>query len=913
MNRAIEGPLPVTFINDAAAYEKSVKVGKPTSVHHWWARRPLVAARAAVLCSVLPALTKDDSNTERADLLTSALSSWNVPNDRETIIALQKQIASEAGSRLTTVVDPFSGGGAIPFEALRLGFRVIAGDLNPVAVLINKALLEFPVRFKDLPSVHPRAERLVVARGTAGLVQDIRLYAADVLEAITPALRVLYPSCEVAGRTYETVAWIWARTANCPNPACHAETPLVRSFALSSKRNHEYAIDVALDSAANAPVFSVKRGKPSRAGTVSRKGAVCIKCDQPISLAYLRAEGCGSRLGARLMATVADTSAGRLYLDPDRNYESAVKSLAPMVDLGVALPQSALGFRVQAYGLRTFNDLFTAKQLTALDTLADAIKATHARIVADGATAATGRSSTPGVQDGDFKAYADAVTAYLALALSRCADWNSSLSRWENKAEVPQQVFGRQTLSMVWDFVEANVLSQSTGSFAASIANVTRSLVAISPVAECAVAVPVVEQIDAAALLAKVSDVLICTDPPYYDNIGYAHLSDFFYLWLRRALAPHFPILFSTVLTPKALEMIAEPARADNDMEKAKAFFEKRFRETLARAVIAQNPQFPCVIFYAFKQSEDDENDAGDADRRVASSGWETMLQAVIDSGFQVTATVPLRTEMASRMRGQNSNALASSVLIACRARSPVARIATRREFIADLKNELGPAMREFQNSAIAAVDLAQAAIGPGMAIFSRFSRIIEADGSAMPVRSALQLINQGLEAILTEQDAEFDAETQWAIAWFSDFGMSDGPFGIAETLSKAKNTSVETMANAEIVKAAKGRVRLLARENFDTEWDPGTVDRLIVWLLAQHLIRRLQLSGEQAAADVLRKVGGIGETARDLAYRLYSVCERKGWAEEGMAYNALVVAWPEISRLSSERSALDSAQMRLK
>jgi putative DNA methylase len=613
------------------------------------------------------------------------------------------------------------------------------------------------------------------------------------------------------------------------------------------------------------------------------------------------------QIGAQMIAIAAEGHHGRLYVSPSEEHELIASRAEPEVVPDTDLPEQALGFRVQPYGMRKHRDLFTARQLVALSTLSSLVTEAQ-RIVEKDSVAAGLLDDNVSINDGGFgaRAYAEAVTTYLALALSRTADWGSSLGRWENKAQVPQQVFGRQTVSMVWDFAECNPLSNSTGSFIASVSNVCRSLLSLPTLP---IKPGIVRQLDATASVNGIASPVICTDPPYYDNIGYADLSDYFYIWLRRCLSRVYPDLFSTVLVPKAQELVANPHRFLGDKSKARQFFEQGLGEAFKRMRDAQNPEYPLTIFYAFKQAEASEEveEDGATSETIVSTGWETMLEALLQAGFAITGTWPMRTEMGSRMRGQESNALASSIVLICRTRSLSAPLTTRRDFVAALKRELPSALRQLQQGNIAPVDLAQAAIGPGMAVFSRYAKVLEADGSSMGVRAVLGLVNQALDEVLAEQESEYDPNTRWAIAWFEQFGMAEGLYGVAETLSKAKNSSVAALVEAGLVHAKGGKVRLLRRTELDNAWDPVAVSRLTIWEATQYLIRSLQNEGELAASALARRIGSLGEVARDLAYRLYSTCDRKGWVDEAVAYNSLVVAWPDIARLATKAEEVGS------
>jgi putative DNA methylase len=913
--KLIEVALPLEAINRESAREKSIRHGHPSTLHLWWARRPLAACRAVLFASLvddpssLPEEfpTEEDQDRERKRLfgIIEELVKWENSNNERVLEAARKEILKSTDGNPPAVLDPFCGGGSIPLEAQRLGLEAHASDLNPVAVLITKALIEIPPKFANQPPVNPEARKKLTHsgkwKGAQGLADDVRYYGKWMRDEAEKRIGHLYPKVKLEkGREATVIAWLWARTVTCANPACGARIPLVRSYTLSAKAGMESCLEPVVEGAHVR--FEVRQGKGGR-GTVDRRGVSCVVCQSTTDLNHVRREGRAGRIGAQLICVVVESARGRSYVPAPKEHEEIATDPEARECPNTPLPEEALGFRVQSYGMSHHRDLFTARQLVALTTLTDLVRLARDQVLAD-ALSVMGEKGVPLAEGGTAATgYADAVATYLGMAVSRLADICNALCRWENTKTQVRNLFGRQAIPMVWDFAEPNIFAQAAGDFGVSLDNLLKAL-ENTP----ARGGGYVMQLDASS--PRQATAVVCTDPPYYDNIGYADLSDFFYVWLRRSLSGIFPDLFATLLVPKAQELVAEPFR-HGDADTAARYFEEGMFNVFAHLRETHDTRYPMTVFYAFKQSEEADDD-GEVEAR-SSTGWETILEGMVSAGWLIDGTWPLRSELSNRMRGIGSNALASSIVLACRIRPETASIATRRELITALKSDLPNALRQLQQSNIAAVDLAQAAIGPGMAIFSRYAKVIEADGSPMRVRSALQLINQGLDEVLSAQESEYDADTQWAVAWFSDLGMSEGQFGVAETLSKAKNTSVDGMREAGIVSASKGKVHLLARENLSPNWDPATDSRLTIWEVTQHLIRRLQSGGEQEAAELLRKVGGMGEIARDLAYRLYSICERKGWAEEALAYNSLVIAWPEISRIASASSAVQpQAQMTL-
>jgi len=802
----------------------------------------------------------------------------------------------EVTSEPPPVYDPFCGGGSIPLEAQRLGLEAHASDLNPVPVLINKALIEIPPRFAGKPPVNPESRRKLGAsgswKGAAGLAEDIRYYGQWMRDEAEKRIGHLYPKLKLpkehGGGEATVIAWLWARTVASPNPAAKgAHVPLVRSFWLSKKADKKVWLEPVVDAATMTYRFEVRAGNGEpRAGTVKRTGGECLLTGSSIPLDYVRSEGKAGRIGARLLAVVAEGARRRVYLPPNPEHDHSAQSAQPPENLpDTDLPAEALGFRVQNYGMTKHRHLFTKRQLVALATLSDLIVEMRRRVLLDSA--------------GD-EGYADALATYLAFVVDKQADLGNSLCRWEPLAQFPRQLFARQTISMVWDFAEGNPLGHSSGSWEILIEAQSKALLT-DLMAFSRLRKGQASQRDAQLIEDQGSGYLFSTDPPYYDNVPYADLSDFFYVWLRRSLSPYYPQLLGTVLVPKAQELVAEPFR-HGSKDAARDFFEVGIGKVFSRMRETTNPAFPTTVFYAFKQSEgeDEEDDEGESTGR-ASTGWETFLQGLLETGWQVDGTWPMRTECGSRMRGMASNALASSIVLVCRVRPKDACVASRRDFLAALKRELPDALRNLQKGNIAPVDLAQAAIGPGMAVFSRYARVLETDGSPMGVRTALALINQSLDEVLAEQEGEFDADTRWALAWFDQNGFTEGAYGQAETLSTAKNTSVSGMVEAGILAAKGGKVRLLKKEELQEDWSPATDERLTVWEATHHLIRSLD-KGEAVAASLLKQLGAMAEVARDLSYRLYTVCERRKWSQDAIGYNALVLAWPDLKRLADEQ-----------
>ena len=925
--KLIEVALPLEAINVAASHEKAVRVGGPFNIHYWWARRPLSAARAVLFASIVDDPSSDpvrfptEGAVEAERLrLFGLLERLVEPEGSGSEAALREaaaEILRSSGGSPPPVFDPFCGGGTIPLEAMRLGLTAYASDLNPVAVLITKALVEIAPRFADRPPSHPDARDGVGGSGAwtgaNGLAEDVRRYGAWMLNRAAGEIGQLFPEAEIpsdlGGGTATVVSWLWARTARCPNPACGSSMPLVRSFELSRKAGRRTWVQPVVDQAARRVTFTIESGQgPPPEGTKVGRGSVfrCLVCAQVADDSYLKQEGVAGRMGAQLMAVVAEARRGRTYLAPTEHHERIAQSAAPAWIPDAALSENQRHSTPPAFGLRTIGDVFTSRQLVALTALSDSVAEARRLVIKDA-------ESTD--QSGDGRrlfdggagptAYGDAVAIYLGLAVSNSTARNNSLVSWMLSVECPSHLFSFSAFPMAWDFAEANILAGPTGSFDSILRGVAAGVASLPTASRDA---PHIEQQNATHAQG-IPPVVVSTDPPYYDNVPYADLSDFFYVWLRRALSRDFPEFFKTVLTPKAEELVADSQRAGSK-ELAAEHFKRGFTAAFSSIKSTAHPDFPVTVYYAFKQSESSTNDDGSTGS--VATGWEKMLDGLVDAGYQVTGTWPVRMERQARARSLTSNALASTVVLVCRARGANAGITTRKALVDTLRREMPEALRTLQHGNIAPVDLAQASIGPGMAVFSRFAKVLEPDGSAMRVRTALALINQALDEILTEQEGEFDADTRWAIAWYDQFGMKEAAFGAAETLATAKNTSVQGLVAAGIVAASRGRARLLNRNEYNPDWDPSKDKRVPVWEATQRLVHLLLTDGEAAAGDLLARLGGLGDVARGLAYRLYLVAERKGWTDEAISYNALVVAWTDLVRGADASRRVRPAQTSL-
>ena len=927
--KLIEVALPLEKINAESAREKSIRHGHPSTLHLWWARRPLAAARAVIWSSLVddPSShpdkfpTEEEQNRERQRLfrILEDLVVWENSNNEQVLEAAKAEIMKSTGGNPPELLDPFAGGGAIPLEAQRLGLKAHAHDLNPVAVMINKAMIEIPPRFSGMAPVNPDARTSKMSQAWSraqGLAEDVRYYGEWMKQEAYKRIGHLYPKVKVpreqGGGEATVIAWIWARTVKCPNPACGCEMPLASSFVLSKKKDKEAWIEPII--ANDGIYYQVHQGKwPKEMDNGTKQGKKasfrCPVCKTGlVDGNYADDEANAGRMGAVPIAIVAEGNRGRIYLSVDEaemlalqheidNYYAA-NQIEKIVSHAQCRGTFASNAQGRYYGFHEFKDYFTPRQLTVLTTFSALVAEAQQKAEADAIAAGMANDHLPLRNGGQgAKAYGEAVGVYLAFVLDRIADRGSSICSWDSSREGLRNTFGRQAIPMVWDYAEANPFSNSSGCFDNMLEWVTKCILEFpaSQVAE-------VGQFDAQRDC-SLRDIMVSTDPPYYDNIGYADLSDFFYVWMRQSLKETYPELFSTMLVPKAEELIATPYRHDGNVEEAKEFFEDGMLFACQQMYLYARENIPVTIYYAYKQSD------SDADG-TASSGWETMLSAVVNASFAITGTWPMRTEMANRSIASGTNALASSIVLVCRKRPEDAPQTTRRNLINILRRELRPALKKLQDSNIAPVDLAQSAIGPGMGVFSRFKQVLEADGTPMSVRSALKIINEEIDLYFNEQVGDMDSASRFCVDLYTQNAFNDIKYGEAEILATAKSTSIPMMASHGILYAKGGIVHLSERSELPETVDTG---ESCVWMLTQQLTQAMAKGGVEACAKIVANMfGSNGERAKDLAYRLYTIAERKNWANEAYAYNALVVSWPDIQARAAVLKEIEPEQLDL-
>ena len=949
--KLIEVALPLDAINAAAAREKSIRHGHPSTLHLWWARRPLAAARAVIFAQMVNdpgferhlgrGVNKEKAAAERERLfkIIEELVQWENTNNEEVLERARAEIwkswretcelnkghpqADELFNpeKLPGFHDPFAGGGALPLEAQRLGLESYASDLNPVAVTINKAMIEIPPRFAGRAPIGPEvaAEKDDKKRatkdafedwsGVRGLAEDVRRYGAWMHDEAKSHIGDLYPKIEITsemaserpdlkpylGESLTVIAWVWARTVKSPNPAFSSvEVPLATTFVLSTKPGKESYIEPVVENGGYR--FVVRAGRPpesAKNGTKLARGAnfECLVSRSPIEQDYIRGEFVAKRAGVRLMAIVAEGRNKRVYISPNPTHESiAINAKSDWRPEQPMEQNSKDLLSGRGYGFTQWHEIFTSRQLATLTKFSDLIESTIHKIRADALNQGM-LNDDIGLEQGGYgaKAYSEAIGVYLAFAVEKLAESHSMICTWSNapKNELIVSTFRRQALPMTWDFGEANPFADSSGSFSKIIDAVARVL----PTAFPAKFGGSVSQGDAQKQTTSKNKV-VSTDPPYYDNIGYADLSDFFYIWMRKSLRSVYSDLYATLAVPKVDELVATPYR-HGGKAKAEQFFLSGMTAAMHNLAEQAHPAFPVTIYYAFKQAET-KGESG-----TSSTGWETFLAAVLKAGFALSGTWPMRTERDSRSIGIGTNALASSIVLVCRKRDANALKISRREFIRELNATLPAALTEMTrggiNSPVAPVDLSQAIIGPGMEVFSKYSAVIEANGKPMSVRTALQLINR----FIGEDD--FDHDTQFCLAWFEQYGWAEGKYGDADVLARAKGTSVGGLIEAGVVDSAGGDLRLLKWAEMPRDWSPENDSRLAVWEGLHQLIRALNQDGESAAGALLARMPDKTASLNSLMYRLYTLCERQGWAEEARAYNELQGAWAGIEQASQE------------
>ncbi|MEX1663530.1 DUF1156 domain-containing protein [Thioclava sp. 15-R06ZXC-3] len=915
--KLIEVAIPLEAINAASAREKSIRHGHPSTLHLWWARRPLAACRAVLFAQLVddpsslpeefPTPEAQDAERKRLFAIIEDLVKWENSTNEEVLERARAEIRRSCGDELPPVYDPFSGGGSIPLEAQRLGLPAYGSDLNPVAVMIGKAMIEIPPKFKDMEPIHPGPKERNHYRNAEGLAEDVKYYGAWMREKAWERIGHLYPQVdlpkEYGGGKANVIAWIWARTVPSPDPAfSDVRVPVTSSFTLGTKPGREAWIEATPDRKTKSIRYEVQRKGSKEEIAKSKKGTKvgqanfrCILSDAPISGAYVDAAASRGEMGRVLLAVAAEGKRGRVYLSPSSEQLDALaladKEIGELDTSFLQVPcrgTFASNAQGRKYGFETFEDYFLPRQLASLTALSDALDQVQEQVFQDCTNCGWQESSALLAEGGSGPgAYAESIRVFLAFAIDRSVDRGSTICSWDSspKMEALRNTFARQAIPMTWDFAEGNPFSTSSGNFLSNVDWVARVAELFVPAATGAIS-----QHDAQTVKYP-KQVVISSDPPYYDNIEYSDLSDFFYVWLKRNCGAVFPNVFGFLSTPKREELVATRYRHGGQQE-ADQFFLDGMTKAIERMTEEVGTEFPATIYYAFKQNEVEKEG-------ISSTGWATFLQAVVQAGFSVVGTWPMRTEMSNRMVASGTNALANSVVLVCRKKEATAEVITRAEFIRALKRELPPAIAELQAANVSPADMPQSAIGPGMGVFSRYQGVLESDDSRMSVKAALQLINAELDEYLGGIQGEFDPDTRFAISWFEQNGMSKGDYGVADNLARARGIAVESVKHAGIVESQAGKVRILKRDELDPEWEPQTDTHLTVWECLQHLVRAHEKDGiSYNTALLLRKIDDKAEAVKDLAYCLYDICANKRQdAKEATAYNALIADWSDLTR----------------
>ncbi len=878
MTKLIEVALPIEAISAACRREKERKTGTIRNVHKWFAPMPGPAWRALLFAALVDDPGDDETRQKLLDLIVKLVPPDGGPPSAEALADARALIAEEMNGYLPTVLDPFCGGGSTLVEAQRLGLPTVGSDLNPVPALITRVLTELvPMVSGREPLVGDPAELGKIAGGPLdGFLADLRHYGKRIRQHALEQIGQLYPESP-DGAT--VVAWLWARTVTCPNPACGAISPLIASFWLSKRSGANVWIEPTASPDRTRAHMKIRKGASGNvpAGTVKRTGAHCAVCSTPIPLSHVRSEGRNGRLGLQLTAVVTDSGGGRSYREPTPTDMRAAEIARPDDAPDVPIPEHALGFRVQLYGMQTFADLFTNRQLIALGAFADAVA-----LVPDWVR-----------ENGGDEIYGKAITSTLGLCVGKLAQSNSSQARWNVRSSgssKAEPAFGRHTLSMVWDFAETNPFGESVGSWLGQIESVSGGLRSLSTNAPPS-RVAAIDARGAGSLLS--SPGLVATDPPYFGQIGYADLSDYFYVWLRRSLRDVLPDFFATVATPKRTELIAEPARHGGDRSAATNFFIEGFTETFGVLGNASHPDLPMLIVYAHRQEES--NDGG-----LTATAWDAMLSAILQAGLRIAGTWPIHGAREARQISIGTNSLASYVVLVCRPQLADAQVGDLQSFLSVLRAELPRAIEKVKQAAISAIDLGQAAIGPGMAIFSRFAYVVDpATGKRMTVHRALELINQVRAEAIDDFAGALSPETRWAMNWFRDYGFNEADFGQAEKLFTQMNTSLDQLKAAGVADSRRGKVRLLRRNELPTSWDPEADGRRLEWETLLHLVKRHEEGGEEAAGALLRRVEDDAEAVNNLAYWLVDKCQFTQ-GPEVLAFDDLITSWPRITEIAA-------------
>jgi putative DNA methylase len=882
--KLIEVALPLDEINAACKADKDRKTGTIRNLHKWFAPMPLPAWRALLFATLIDAPGNEADRAQLLDIIKRLVKHGaDLPDNAD--LAEATQVLSEAWNGETPVVmDPFCGGGSTLVEAQRLGIQSLGSDLNPVPALVSRTLTELLPAQHGLPPTHPPESHTQalfghssVAQDYEGLAEDFRYYATGVLDKVRETTKENYP----LRQGENPVAWIWARTARCVNPACGIRTVLVTTWWLSKKPGDLAWIEhtVADGQVHLRVVGNQASGSPPEPPKAPRGTTFqCLACGSLVSDSQLIEQGRRGEIGYRLLAVAATVDGRRVYRDPLPGEESTALAVRIPDDLpNVAQSDDTRSFSGPRYGFPNFTDLFMPRQLATLSAFADETARLYATLLMGGTN----------------EARATAIVTLLGLAVGQLALVGSTETRWRLRVAAhakAEGAFSRNDLRLNWDFAETYFASASVGDWLETVNSMIRAF------EYAAHGVGKVLKADARVARAD-RPALVATDPPYFDAIDYADLSDFFYIWHRRALRGIHPDLYSTVATPKSGELIASARRHHNDKDAAREYFVEGFTQTFGNLSRSLHPDLPLVVVYASKEQR-----AGDEETR-----WSAILTAILAAGLEVTSTWPIHGTGSSRMIGIGANAVASYIVMTCRPRPSGAGATSLNEFARTLRRELGPAVRDLQSSSILPIDLAQAAMGPGMQIFSRYREILDQNGRRVPVEQALRLINQALSEILDEQEGELDPESRFAVRWWEQHHWEPGPFGDADKAARPLGIAVEDVVAAQIAAADVGTVRLAGRGSLNRDWQPAADSRPTAWEAVHHLADRLiDGGGELDAARLMADLGDFRDSAMALVYRLHDIAARRGWTDDQERYNALIHSWADLVKLGASQSAAE-------
>ncbi|MBE5441042.1 DUF1156 domain-containing protein [Mycobacteroides abscessus] len=882
--KLVEVALPLDEINAACKADKGRAHGTLKNLHKWFAPMPVPAWRALIFAALVDDPEDDNKRVLLLDLIKRLVANGADLPDDDAITEANEVLARQYPNGRPVVHDPFCGGGSTLVEAQRLGLESLGSDLNPVPVLISRTLTEILPRLNGQQPLHPqtqatssgalfddRSRGSLSYAGLDGLIRDVMYYAQGIGVRARERLARHYPS-----ESSETVvAWLWARTARCPNPTCGVETVLTTSWWLSKRKGDMAWIQPRTE---NGGVYlDVVTGQRSGAAPQppkSPRGATftCLGCGNSIKEEEIESQAVSGGLGLRMTSVVVEDANGRrTYRAPN-----AVEIEAARVDLsGYDIPDQVPvgdGGTRNRFGMTSQADLYGERQLATMCVLADLVAETYDEIL----------------DEGGSKEWARAVTTVLGLGIGRFAQFASSQARWTVRDAVSsfEGAFPRNDIPVTWDYYEINPWGEAGPSWTQTFVSTTRALKNVVPGGVGTVVIGDARKVTASR------PALVATDPPYFDAIGYADLSDYFYVWHRRALRAVHPDLYSTMAAPKVGELTAIATHHGNSRPTARNYFIEGFTETFRSLQLSMAADLPMVVVYASREQK------GSADEQ---SRWSSILTAIVKADMEITGTWPILGTTDRRMIGQGTNAVATYVAMVCRPRTENASVTTLNEFSRALRRGLSTRVRDLQAASILPIDLAQAAMGPGMQIYSRYRAVLDQAGAPVDVEQALRIINASLGEVLDEQEGELDAESRFASRWWDQHGWTSAPYGEADKVARPLGISVDDVVRAQVASSVGGKVRLLGLEELDSDWTPSSDSRPTAWEAVHHLVNRLvDRGGELEAARLLAELGTLQDPAMELAYRLHEIAARCGRATDQERYNALISSWAELVKLSA-------------